>query len=155
MAYTHRPRKVNPLKISLFVTFPEVPHCEEVQGLARELLKINRLLSVWSHEVTEQTATQRRGQRSLRLPLPIHVTLYMHCMMMCVNEIMQIHGALPPFTQHGLEKYNDRMTKDYFRSSSHHGQECLTQIMQKQNHIEHLQHTFRCKANQVVFSYVQ
>ena len=46
MACTHRPRKVNPLKISLFVTFPEVPHCEEVQGLARELLKINRLLSV-------------------------------------------------------------------------------------------------------------
>ena len=54
---------------------------------------------------------------------------------------MQIHGALLPFTQHGLEEYNDCMTKDYFRSSSHRGQECLIQIMQKQNSIEHLEHS--------------
>lgn len=42
-----------------------------------------------------------------------HVTPYMHCMMMHVSEFMQIHGALLPFTQQGLEKYNDQMTKDY------------------------------------------
>ena len=49
-------------------------------------------------------------------------------------------GSLLAFTQHGLEKYNNTMTKDYFRSSSQRGQECL-QIMQKQNRLEHLEHS--------------
>ena len=49
-------------------------------------------------------------------------------------------GALLPFTKQGLEKYNDSMTKDYFRSTSHKGQECLTQILQKQNRMEYLEH---------------
>ena len=45
-----------------------------------------------------------------------------------------------PFTQQGLEKYNDQTTNDYFRSSSHKGEECLTQILQKQNRMEYLEH---------------
>ena len=53
-----------------------------------------------------------------------------------VGQFMATSGALLSFTQQGLEKYNDVMTKDYFRSSSHRGQECLTQILQKQNHME-------------------
>lgn len=65
----------------------------------------------------------------------------MHCMMIHVSQFMEIHGALLPFPQHGLENYNDCMTKDYFRSSSHRGQECLVQIMNKQNRIEHLEHS--------------
>ena len=54
---------------------------------------------------------------------------------------MDTSGALLPFTQQGLENYNDIMTKDYFRSSSHKGQECLTQILQKQNRLEYLEHS--------------
>ena len=44
------------------------------------------------------------------------------------------------FSQHGLglEKYNDVMTKEYFRSTSHHGEAALRQIMEKQNRLEHL-----------------
>ena len=33
------------------------------------------------------------------------------------------------------------MTKDYFRSTSHRGQECLKQMLQKQNRMEHLEHS--------------
>ena len=69
----------------------------------------------------------------------ILVTPYMHCMMMHVSQFMSIHGAILPFTQHGMEKY-DVMTKDYFTVSSHRGLDCLTQILQKQNRIEHLEH---------------
>ena len=69
-----------------------------------------------------------------------HVTPYMHAMMMHISQFMEIRGAILPFTQHGMEKYNDSMTKDYFRSSSHRGQECLTQILEKQNRLEHLEH---------------
>ena len=63
----------------------------------------------------------------------------MHCMMQHVSQFMTVSGALLPFTQ-GLEKYNDTLTKDYFRSS-HRGQECLKQMLQKQNRIEHLEHS--------------
>ena len=50
---------------------------------------------------------------------------------------MRIHGCLLPFTQHGLEKYNDT-TKDYFRSTAHQGEQALAQIMHKKNRIEYL-----------------
>ena len=43
-----------------------------------------------------------------------HVTPYMHCMMNHIHEFMQCHGSILQFTQQGLEKYNDIMTKDYF-----------------------------------------
>ena len=42
------------------------------------------------------------------------------------------------FTQQGLEKYNDIMTKDYFRGSNHRNEQAILQIMQKHNRMEHL-----------------
>ena len=36
-----------------------------------------------------------------------HVTPYMHCMMQHVNEFMKTQGSILPFTQQGMEKYND------------------------------------------------
>ena len=62
----------------------------------------------------------------------------MHAMMYHVQEFMELYGSLLPFTQQGLEKYNDVMTKQYFRSSNHRGTEALRQIMQKQNRIDYL-----------------
>ena len=41
------------------------------------------------------------------------------------------------FSQHGLEKYNDVMTKQYFRTTNHK-EVALHQIMEKQNRLEHL-----------------
>lgn len=52
-----------------------------------------------------------------------------------------IHDTKWCYSQQGLEKYNDLVTKDYFRSSSHRGQECLVQILQKQNRIEDLENS--------------
>ena len=40
-----------------------------------------------------------------------------------IGEFLQIHGGLLPFTQQGLEKYNDVMTKDYFRGSNNHSEQ--------------------------------
>ena len=67
---------------------------------------------------------------------------------------MSTSGAPLPFTQQGLEKYNDQMTRDYFRSSSHKGLECLTQILQKQNCMEYLENigARRSKRHQVTCS---
>ena len=51
---------------------------------------------------------------------------------------MEIHGSLLPFSQQGLEKLNDVMTKHYFRATSHQNEKALLQLIQKQNRIEHL-----------------
>ena len=51
---------------------------------------------------------------------------------------MELRGSILPFTQQGLEKY-DIMTKDYFRATSHEGEQCLIQILQKQNRMEYLE----------------
>ena len=52
-------------------------------------------------------------------------------MMNHVGEFMQIHVSIVPFTQQGLEKFNDIMTNIYFRASSHRGVEALRQKIEK------------------------
>ena len=59
-------------------------------------------------------------------------------MMNHVHEFMKVHGSILQFTQQGIEKYNDVMTKDYFRSTSHHKESSMVQILQKQNRVEYL-----------------
>ena len=51
---------------------------------------------------------------------------------------MEIHGSILPFSQQGLVKLNDVMTKHYFRAMSHQNEKALLQLIQKQNRIEHL-----------------
>ena len=64
-----------------------------------------------------------------------NVTPFIHAMANHVGEFLTLHGSLLPFTQQGLEKYNDITTKHYFRSTNHKGTQAFTQ---KQNRIEHL-----------------
>ena len=130
-------------KLDIIATFPEIPDCEDVQALWRDILEINRMLSVRQEDVTaEHAKPSNRSQKHLSKFTEVypskHVTPYMHCMMMHVSQFISIHGAILPFTQHGMEKYNDVMTKNYFRASFHRGLDCLTQILDKQNRIEHL-----------------
>ena len=134
-------------KLNIAETFPEIPNAADVHALWKMLLDINTLLSIRPEDITDEKISEFQSKskefvRSFTNIYPAkHVTPYMHCMMQHVGEFMTLSGAILPFTQQGLEKYNDTMTKDYFRSSSHKGQECLTQILQKQNRIEHLQHS--------------
>ena len=65
-------------------------------------------------------------------------TQYIHAMMQHVSQFMTIHGSFLPFTQQGLEKHNDNITKDFFRSSCLRGELALQQLVGKQNRIEHL-----------------
>lgn len=53
-----------------------------------------------------------------------------------VSDFMQLHGSILMFTQQG---WRNTMTKDYFRLTSHCNEQCLVQIIQKQNHIDHLE----------------
>ena len=49
-----------------------------------------------------------------------HVTLYIHLLVHHIPEFLKLHGSLAPFSQQGLEKHNDIITKDYFKNTSYH-----------------------------------
>ena len=140
------PEKLKVLsKINLVELFPEVENVEEIQALWREFIKVNESLSVRPENMQSNHAEafEEKARTFVRsfndLYATKHVTPYMHCMMNHVAEFMKLHGSILPFTQQGLEKYNDTMTKDYFRATSHKGEQCLIQILQKQNRMEYLE----------------
>ena len=62
----------------------------------------------------------------------------MHAFVSHVPEFLQIHGAIVPFTQQGLEKLNDSLTQYFYRGSNHRDQEALTQMLQKANRMTYL-----------------
>ena len=68
-----------------------------------------------------------------------NITPYIHAMINHVGEFMKIHGSIIPFTQQGLEKKNNIITKTFFQSSNHQGDIALRQIVEKQNRVEHLE----------------
>ena len=42
--------------------------------------------------------------------------------------LIKLYGSLAPFCQQGLEKLNDNITKDYFRSTNQRDGESLSQL---------------------------
>ena len=68
-----------------------------------------------------------------------HITPYMHVLVWYVPEFIQLYGNISPFTHQGLEKLNDKTTKDYFRSTNQRGLDSLKQIVQKRNRMEYLE----------------
>lgn len=115
-----------------------------IQWLWTELLELNKVFSKCAKELNDddiRTFEERARQWGRDFLLTYHsnnITPYIHAMMNHVSEFMTLHGSILAFTQQGLEKYNDVVTKDYFRSSNHKGEQALLQIMQKRNRLEHL-----------------
>jgi len=64
------------------------------------------------------------------------VTPYIHLLTSHIPEFLEKYGTIAPFSQQGLEKLNDIITKDYFRGTNHRN--CLKQILCKLNHLEEL-----------------
>ena len=48
-----------------------------------------------------------------------NVTPYMHVLVAHLPKLMKDHGNIRMFSQQGLEKLNDDITKDYFKSTNH------------------------------------
>ena len=67
-----------------------------------------------------------------------HVTPYMHLLVSHIPQFLEMYGTLAPFSQQGLEKLNDDLTKDYFRSTNHRSTDALKQMLLKLNRIEEL-----------------
>jgi len=132
-------------RLNLAEHFPDLSNIDAIQNLWREFYDINKLLSARSSEITNdhiknfEARSRSFVDNFIQLYPSKHVTPYMHCMMNHVSEFLKVHGSILQFTQHGIEKYNDILTKDFFRSSSHHQESSLLQILQKQNCLEYLQ----------------
>ena len=140
-----------PEKLKLFANvniqelLPSLPESEtiQIQVLWTELLQLNEMFSRRPEEITEST-TKLFEERSrewvtkfTKVYLAKSVTPYIHAMFNH-GQFMRVHGSILPFTQQGLEKFNDVMTKHYFRSTSHQNEKALVQLMQKHNRLEFL-----------------
>ena len=118
--------------------------CLAIQGLWVDLLQLNRTFSKRPDEVTPEDVSKFASdskawvRRFLDIYHENNVTPYIHAMANHVHEFMTMHGSILPFTQQGLEKYNDVMTKEFFRATCHRNEDALIQIIQKQNRLEHL-----------------
>lgn len=132
--------------ISIADLLPKFPQskCTAIQGLWNDLLQLNKTFSKRPDQVTQddisQFATDSKGwvRNFLDIYHESNVTPYIHAMANHVHEFMTMHGSILPFTQQGLEKYNDVMTKEFFRATCHRNEDALIQIIQKQNRLEHL-----------------
>lgn len=74
-----------------------------------------------------------------------HVTPYIHTLVAHIPEVLDLYGSVACFSQQGLEKLNDLLTNNYFRSTNHHGADALRQLLMKLNRMEELQDCQRVK----------
>ena len=74
-----------------------------------------------------------------------HVTPYMHILVSHIPEFLRQYGSLAPFSQQGLEKLNDDLTKCFFSGTNHHDLNALQQMLQKLNRIEELTDNDCCR----------
>ena len=77
----------------------------------------------------------------------------MHALYAHVPQFLLLYHNIAHYTQQGMEKYNDRATKDYFRSTNHKGVSALEQLFLKKNRIqlleaagcERIKKSYKCK----------
>ena len=67
-----------------------------------------------------------------------HITPYMHLLVSHIPQFLDMYVTLAPFSQQGLEKLSDDLTKDYFRSTNHRDYDALKQMLLKLNRLEDL-----------------
>ena len=118
--------------------------CWKIQTLWDDLLELNMLFSKQTDEITEDIISEyeRKSREWVGKILDVYqrryVTPYIHAMACHVGQFMRIHGGILPFTQQGLEKFNDNVTKVYFRSTNHKGTTALAQVLEKHNRLDFL-----------------
>ena len=88
-----------------------------------------------------ETQSREWVQKFIQVYQTKALTPYIHAMSNHVGEFMRIHSSILLFTQQGLEKFIDVVTKQYFRATSHQNDKALFQLMQKHNRLEYLRDT--------------
>ena len=119
--------------------FPGYPNGDNVQGIWRRFFNIYNLLREKNNMNSDEfkLATKQWLQEFLEVYQTKQATPYIHLLTNHIVEMMDTHGSLAPFTQQGVEKLNDIITQEYFKSTNHR-QDSLKQIMLKLNRLEDL-----------------
>jgi hypothetical protein len=119
------------------------PKTETVQELWDNFMSLIETLSSSNSAEVNVEKFKQDTQSWFELFLSIypakHVTPYMHALLWHVPEFLELYGKIHPFTQQGLEKLNDKTTKDFFRSTNQRGIDALFQLVEKRNRMEYLE----------------
>jgi len=123
--------------------FPYLPNAEKVQQLWDTLQDIYQIL--WSFKRLDKNEIKdfiMKIKAWINLFIntyqTCHVTPYMHVLVAHIPTFLEKFGSLAIFSQQGLEKLNDDITKAYFKSTNHHNKTAMIQIMLKLNRLESL-----------------
>ena len=143
------PEKLNLFtKINIVELFPSIPKAEEIQRIWVTFFKIYNVLRVKILSEEKIREFDKSVKDWLVLFLSVyqtkHVTPYMHTLVAHIPEFLESYGSLAAFSQQGLEKLNDLLTNNYFRSTNHH-HDALQQILLKLNRLEELEDSERVK----------
>ena len=105
-------------KINIPEVFPAVPQSANVQKLWSNFLSMYKTLDQSTDKIPADSF-ETKATNWLRLFTTVyqtrHVTPYMHLLTSHIAEFLDIHGTIVLFSQQGLEKMNDDVTKFYFR----------------------------------------
>ena len=123
--------------------FPALPSGEKVQQLWENLQGIYKIL--WSFKKLDKPEIKdftKKTKSWISLFTDTyqtcHVTPYMHVLVEYIPTFLEKFGSLTIYSQQGLEKLNDEITKAYFKSTNHHNKTAMFQIMLKLNRLETL-----------------
>ena len=138
------PEKVQLFKcIKIPELFPKLPSAHKVQQLWENLQNIYKIL--WSPKTLNKTEIKeftKKARSWIELFTDTyqtrHVTPYMHVLVAHIPTCLEKFGSLAIYSQQGLEKLNDEITKAYFKSTNHRNRAALEQIMFKFNRLEKL-----------------
>ena len=129
-------------RIDIETLFPGIPNATLVQKIWKDFLNIYNTLCLNPINVSQIKEFRTTVRNWLTLFLSVyqsrHVTPYMHTLIFHVPEFLNLYGSLLPFSQQGLEKLNDNLTKDYYRNTNHQEEGALRQLLLKLNRLEEL-----------------
>ena len=134
--------------------FPRLPEAHTTQKLWVDFMAIYNFLrksdAPSSDEINNfEQSVHEWLELFLSLFQTKHVTPYIHVLISHVPNILRQYGSLAPFSQQGLEKLNDDLTKSFFSSTNHRDLNALQQMLLKLNRIKELSDNDRCRVKRV------
>lgn len=128
--------------INLRELIPEHRDVESICELWEKFVKLMTFLKKVTYISAEVDKFEIDARLWVELFMKVYlkkdVTPYMHVLQFHVAETLRLHGNVSFFSQQGLEKMNDVVTKWFFRSSNYRGEDSLKQVMMKQNRLNYL-----------------
>ena len=122
-------------KIQISELLPNFDKSVDISNLWNDFITLIDALKVSytsEEEINEYDQRVKRWIRDFNFLYQIcDVTPYMHAFSRYIAEFLLLHINVNHFSQQGMEKFNDTSSKDYFRSTSHRGNDALKQIILK------------------------